>query len=188
MKQLIKHHWPALGLIFMVLILGYYMITSHKKVIKRAETIKHIVPSYAIQLKDVHYTHDNPDKNIKWELDAKNVIFSKDRKIITFYKFHLILHSKGRKNFDLVGDKGRYERQKNILYLNGNLKATYGNSYRMFTDSLIFNEKTGQGRSTDPVEIDGTFFNIKGKGLFLDIKKKKIKVLSDVKSIIQKSS
>jgi len=188
MKKLIKNYWPVLSLIFMILGIGYYIISGSKKVVKKANPLNHILPYYALQLQDVHYTHDNPNKNIKWELDAEKVRFSKDKSVITFSNFHLIIHSKGQKGFDLKGQEGKYKRDESMLYLKGNLRATYARYYKLYTNSMIFNEKTGQGESKDPVEIKGPFFHIDGIGMHLDIKKKKIKVLSDVNSIIHKSS
>ena len=187
MKRLIKYYWPIIGLFFMILIIGYYIKIGPGKVVKKKSRLNQMLPHYALELKDVRYTNDNPDKDIKWELEAKRVRFSKDRSLIRFFNFHLIVHSKDKKDFDLKGNEGRYKRNENMLYLKGNLRAIYGNDYTLYTDSLVFNEKTGQGRTKDPVEIKGSFFDIDGIGMWLDIKKKRIKVLSDVKSIIRKS-
>ncbi|RLB12222.1 MAG: LPS export ABC transporter periplasmic protein LptC [Deltaproteobacteria bacterium] len=188
MKRFVRRYWPVLGLVFMVLVIAYYIVSAPRKVVKKANTLNHILPRYALQLQDVHYTHDDPNKEIKWELDAKKVRFSKDRSIITFSNFHLIIHSKGQKGFDLKGKEGRYKRNESMLYLKGDLIAIYSGNYKLYTNSMIFNEKTGLGSSKDPVEIKGPFFHINGIGMHLDIKKKKIKVLSDVNSIIYKSS
>lgn len=188
MKKLIKYYWPVVGLIFMILIIGYYIITSHKKVVKKANPLDHILSQYALQLQDVHYVQDSPDKDIKWELNAKKVRFSKDRSIIVFSNFHLIVHSRGKKDFDLKGKQGKYKKDESMLYLKGNLRATYSKAYKVYIDSMVFNEKTGEGRSEDPVKIKGPFFSIDGIGMYLDIKKKKIRVLSDVNSIIRKNS
>ena len=183
----IKRYWPILGLGFTLLIVTYYIVHGHKNIIKSSKTIA-MIPPYALQLKDVHYVHDDPKKGAKWELDAKKVRFSKDRSTIFFFDFCLTVTSKGEKTFDLKGQKGRYERQKSLIFLSGNIKATDGKNCRLYTDRLVFNEKTSRAYSDDPVKIEGPFFNIRGKGFVLDLKRKKIEVLSDVKSIIQKTS
>lgn len=188
MKKLIKYYWPIMGLVLILIIIVYYIVTADKRMIKKTKVIGHHLPSYALQLKDVHYTHDDPDKDIKWELDAKNVKFSKDKSIIIFYDFHLRLHSKDRKGFRLKGKEGKYVKNENTLYLKGNLKAIYGMGYRLFIESIVFNEKDSRGTSKDPVKIVGPFFVVNGKGLFLDLRQKKIKVLSDVNSVIKKTS
>ena len=188
MKRFITHYWPIFGLIIIVLIIGYYIGNRHKKIVKKARSITNMLPSYGVQLKDVHYTHDEPGKEIKWELDAKKVIFSRDRSIIKFYDFHLILNSNGKREFDLKGKEGGYERKKNMIFLKGDLIAVYKGGYKLYTDSFLFNEENGQGRSEDPVRIKGPFFMVDGKGLFLDLKKKIIKVLSHVNSLVQETS
>ena len=66
----IKRYWPILGLGFTLLIVTYYIVHGHKNIIKSSKTIA-MIPPYALQLKDVHYVHDDPKKGAKWELDAK---------------------------------------------------------------------------------------------------------------------
>ncbi len=185
-SNFIKRYWPVIGLGFTFLVVIYYIVQGHKNIIKTSKTIT-ALPSYALQLKDVHYVHDDPKKGAKWELDAKRVRFSKDRSIIFFSSFCLTVSSNGKKTFDLRGEKGKYEKQKNLIFLSGNLRATDGRGCKLYTDHLVFNENTSRAYSDDPVKIEGPFFNIKGKGLVLDIKRKKIEVLSDVRSVIQKT-
>ncbi len=186
MSTLIKRYWPVVGLGFTLIVVIYYVVQGHKDIIKKTKTISE-VPSYAVQLKDVHYVYDDPKKDTKWELDAKQVKFSKDRSVIFFSDFYLTVNSKGKKCFNLKGKKGRYEKQKNLIFLDGDIKITDEKGYTLYTDHLIFNEKTAQAYSDASVRIKGSFFDIKGKGLILDIKRKKIEVLSDVKSLVQKS-
>ena len=185
-NNFIKRYWPVIGLGFTFLIVVYYIVQGYKNIIKTSKTIT-ALPSYALQLKDVHYVHDDPKKDAKWELNAKRVRFSKDRSTIFFFDFYLTVSSKGKKTFDLRGKKGKYEKQKNLIFLSGDLRATDGRGCKLYTEHLVFDEKTSQAYSDDPVRIEGSFFNIKGKGLVLDIKRKKIEVLSDVRSVIQKT-
>ena len=189
MRNLIKYYWPIIGLVFMILMTGYYIIMKMEpgKMIKKKTLLNNMLPRYALELQDVHYSNDNPNKGIKWELRADKIRFSKDRSLITFSNFHLIIHSKDNKQFDLRGKEGRYRKDENMLYLRGNLKAIYANNYKLLTDSMAFNEKTGQGESSDPVQIRSSFFHVDGVGMSLDLKKKRIIILSDVKSIIYKS-
>ncbi len=189
MNTLIKRYWHVIGLLFIVATIVYFVIKAHNRVMPKESALLSKLPlSCALQLKDVHYVHDDPKKCIKWEFDAKKVSFSKDKSIILFTQFSLKIYSKEKSSFCITGKKGKYNRKTNTIFLSGNIKAVYLDSYNLYTEHLIFNEKKAQGYSNDPVYIKGPFFDIKGKGFFLDINRRKIKVLSDVKSVVQRIS
>ena len=66
------------------------------------------------------------------------------------------------------------------------MEGFYGNKYKIFTEYVLINEKLGYLKTEKPVKIIGPFFNVKGRGLFADMTEEKIKVLSDVTTIINK--
>ncbi len=188
MSKFISRYWTLIGIAIALSFVGYYSIIGYKKSRKahkeKIKVIEKMIPSYALELRDVHYVNDDPKKDIKWELDAKKVRFSKDKTVILFSDFHLIVHEKGKQDFSLSGEKGRYERKKGLIYLEKNIEAIYAKKYHLYTEHLVFNEDTGKGYSNDPVRIKGPFFEIEGRGLSLDIKNKRLGILSNAKSIV----
>jgi len=188
MKILFKRHWPLLGLGALLLLVGFYLAKSGKELLKTTALLKNIVSGEGLELKDVHYRQDDPDEKVQWVLDAEEVQFSKDMKTIRFYDFKLKVEPEGEPLFKLSGKRGNYFKDSGKIELWGNLEGFYGDKYKIFTDYVLINEKIGTLTTEKPVKIVGPFFNVKGKGLFADMAKEKIKILSDVTTIINEES
>jgi LPS export ABC transporter protein LptC len=88
----------------------------------------------------------------------------------------------------LRGKKGDYSRDSGEIKLRGDLEGFSGTGYRIRTDDILINEKSGHVSTDKPVKIFGTTFSITGNGLFMDLKKKRFRILSDVVTIIEKGS
>ncbi len=169
----------------MLLAVGFYFAKAGKDFIKTTALIRDVLSGEGVKLKDIHYRQDDPDEKIKWVLDAKEVRFSEDRKTVRFFDFYLEVKAEGRPRFSLKGKKGVYQKEIARIELRENLVGSYGKEYRFLTEYLEINEKEGTVKSQEPVEIFGPFFTVKGKGIFADLSKNRIKVLSDVTTTIQ---
>ena len=55
-------------------------------------------------------------------------------------------------------------------------------------EDIQINEKQGYVKTDKPVKIFGPFFSVKGRGLFIDLEKESIEILSDVTTTIFKES
>lgn len=188
MKILFKRHWPLLGLGALLLLVGFYLAKSGKELLKTTALLRNIVSGEGLELKDVHYRQDDPDEKIQWVLDAEEVQFSKDMKTIRFFDFRLKIEPEGEPWFKLSGKRGNYFKDSGKIELWGDLEGFYGDKYKIFTDYVLINEKLGNLTTEKPVKIVGPFFSVKGKGLFADMAKEKIKILSDVTTIINEES
>lgn len=164
----------------MLLVVGFYFAKAGKDFIKTTGLIKDVLSGEGVNLKDIHYRQDDPDEKIKWVLDAKEVRFSEDRKIVRFFEFYLKVDAEGRPGFSLKGEKGIYQKDTGKLELWGKLDGSYGKKYRFLTDHVVIDEKKSTVKNEDPVEIFGPFFTVKGKGIFAELSKNRIKILSDV--------
>ena len=188
MKILFKKHWPLLGLGALLLLVAFYFARSAKDLIKTTAIIKDVVSVEGLKLKDIHYRQDDPDEKVKWLLDAEEVQFSEDRKIIRFYNFKLKVEPEGKERFRLNGKRGNYYKDAGKIELWGNLTGYYGTDYKIFTEYMLVTEKLGLLHTEKPVKIFGPFFNVKGKGLFADLKNEKVKILSNVTTIINEET
>ena len=170
----------------MLVVVAFYLAKSGKDLVKTTAFLKNIVSGEGLELKDVHYRQDDPDEKVKWVLDAEEVRFSEDMKTIRFYNFKFRNEPEGKPWFKLTGKRGNYFKDSGKIELWGNLEGFYGNKYKIFTDYVLINEKLGHLSTEKPVKIVGPFFDVKGKGLFADMTEEKIKILSDVTTIINK--
>ncbi|MFZ0451295.1 MAG: LPS export ABC transporter periplasmic protein LptC [Desulfatiglandaceae bacterium] len=183
MQPFFKRHWPLIGLGILLALVAAYLIRSGKDIFRNT-TLEKVISGEGIKLKDIHYTQDDPEKGMKWVLDAGEVKFSGDRQFISFHDFKLKVSPARRPSFVVTGNDGDYSRATGELNLRGDLKGTSEDGYRVVTESVRFDEKKGILTNDKPVQIWGPFFSIKGEGIFVDLRRKSFKVLSRVTTVI----
>ena len=187
MKSSLTRQWPLIGLGLVVALVAFYLIRSGKEYTQRS-FLWEAMSGDGAKLKDIHYTQDDPDKGLKWVLDAREVRFSEDKKSILFHDFHLKMEPENRPYFELNGKRGDYSRDSGEINLWGNLEGFSGNGYRIVTEHLLINEKRGHVSTEKPVKIFGPFFSVAGQGLFVDLEKERLRILSDVTTILDQGS
>lgn len=188
MGVFLKKHWPLLGLGVLLLFAASYLLKAGKDLIERPAAIEEALSGEGLKLKDMHYTQDDPDRSMKWTLDAKEVQFSEDRSSIVFHGFRLKLEPEGKATVTLTGKAGDYSRNTGVINLYGDLDAVSADGYRLITDYASFDEKARCLSSDKPVKITGPFFSVEGVGLFVDLNSRTFKVLSNVTTVIRKGA
>ena len=187
MGNFLKRQWPLVGIGILLGVVVFYLIRSGRDIIQDFP-LKEIVAGEGLRLKDIHYSQDDPDKGLKWVLDAKEVRFSGDKSSIHFNEFRLTVEPENRSSFRLKGKRGDYSRDSGEINLWGDLEGFSGNEYRIATEHILINEKRGHLSTEKPVKIFGSFFSVTGRGLFLDLEKRRVKILSDVTAIVNEES
>ena len=183
MRRFIKRQWPLLGLCILLAVVALYLLKSDKKAIR--ETIfEEILPDEGLVIKGFQYNQENPDKGVSWALDAEEMRSSDNNNLISFHDFLLTVKAENRPSIELKGEKGDYSRDSGKINLRGNLKGASSDGYRIITDQILINEKTGRISTDRHVKIFGPFFSIEGQGLSIDVEKETVKILSNVTSVI----
>lgn len=185
MKNFLKRQWPLLGLGLLLVTIALYLVRSGRELIQ-APLLKDVMSGEGIKLKDIQYAQNDPNKGLKWVLDASEVRFSEDKNTVFFNDFHLRLEPENRPFFELKGNRGDYSRDSGNINLWGDLDGVSGNGYRIVTEHLMINEKRRQVNTEKPVRISGPFFTVAGRGLFVDLEQERIKVLSDVTTVLDR--
>jgi len=73
--------------------------------------------------------------------------------------------------------------QKNEIYLSGGLKGKTADGYLLYTERITIQQDENCIKSDEVVTVEGPFFRITGKGLFMDLEKKTLEILKDVNSV-----
>jgi LPS export ABC transporter protein LptC len=187
LKRLLKRQWPLIGLGLLLASVAFFLLRSGRQFIQ--EPLLSVISSgEGIKLKDIRYAQDDPDKGVKWVLNAREVKFSEDKKSIFFNDFQLNVEPENRPTFRLKGNKGDYSRDTGKINLWGNLEGFSGDGYRILTEHLLINETSGQISTDEPVKIFGPFFSVTGRGLFVDLEEEKLRIQSDVTTFLRQRS
>jgi LPS export ABC transporter protein LptC len=166
-----------------LVVVALYLLKFDKKAI-RETILEEILPDEGLVIKGFQYNQEDPDKGIRWALDAEEMRSSDNNNLISFHEFLLTVKTKDRPSIELKGEKGDYSRDSGEINLRGNLEGTSSDGYRIITDQIQINEKTGLLSTDRPVKIFGPFFSIDGQGLSIDVEKETVKILSNVTSVI----
>jgi LPS export ABC transporter protein LptC len=183
-KNILKKQWPLLGLGMLLACVAFYLIRSHKKDVKKSGT-EEVVAEQGLKIHDFSFNQDNPEKGMTWVLNAKEMSASADNKFITFDAFRIKITPKERPFFELSGDKGTYSRDSGEIKLWGNLEGLSQDGYRIISEEILINEKEKQVSTDKPVKILGASFAVDGQGLLADLEHEKIRVLSNVTTVIK---
>lgn len=185
MRVLFKRQWPLFGLGILGALVCFYLVTSGKAVAPE-HLIEDIMDGEGVRLNDIRISQSNPDKGVTWALNAEEVRLSGDQKSISFNKFQLKVLPKDRAPIELTGKGGNYSRDSGDITLSGDLKGSSEDGFRISTEHLLYNEKTGQITTDTPVKISGPFFSVDGRGLVVDLEKETLKIPSRVITVIKK--
>jgi LPS export ABC transporter protein LptC len=178
---------PIIGIALIFAVIAFFLIKADHKGIE-APLLTDLISEEGLNLKNIHYIQDNPEKGARWVLDADEVKFSKDRKHISFNKFRLKLEPENDLSMELVGKSGDYNQVSNEINLRGGLEGYTSSGYRIKTEQILFKQKEGYLKTDETVRLIGPFFTLEGRGLIVNLNRETLKILSDVHTKIDKES
>ena len=178
---------PLIGIVLFLAAIGFFLIKSERKEPEKI-TIDETVPAEDISSKKFNVTQMDSDKGITWTLESDGGDYSLEDRVGRFKKFRIKLHAEDGLDFELEGNSGEYNNEKNEIQFSGELKGQTSNGYMIYTDHLMLQGKDGSLKSDEDVTFVGPFFKITGRGLFMDLKKEKLKIMKDVNSTFDKES
>jgi LPS export ABC transporter protein LptC len=172
------------GVGFLIALAAFFLARSGKDSEDRS-SLPELVPGEGVKLKEVRYRQDDPDRGLKWALDASEVLFSDDNDRVFFKNFVLRLEPVSRPPMRLTGGEGEYIRKTGIIMLKGQVEGVSDDGYRIITEGVTIEEKTKRARSDSPVKAWGPFFTIQGNGLFVDLEEEIFRINKEVTTIVK---
>ena len=180
MTPFFKKHWPLVGIALLLLVAALYIFESPKSGDEGAGLIDMVLEKGVELTENITFRQENPDKGVKWVLDAKQVKSSDNQAAYSGIDFRVKLELEDGAQIELKGEKCDYDRNSGEITLRGNVNGQTEDAYRFVTDHLLYTEKKGSLETDAPVKIFGPFFSVSGQGLDFDPKKEVLRILADV--------
>ena len=183
-KSLLKY-LPVTGIVLLLLIIGFFLITTDKEDIAEA-ILDEIIPEEGLSSKNVEVYQADPDKGAIWHLKADEFNYSKDGQKVQFLKFTMKIEPENDLRIELEGNRGEYNKDTDEISLYGELKGLTDTGYEIYTEHIVFKQDEDCLKTDEMVTFIGPYFTVTGKGLYVDLKSETLEVLSDVNSKIKK--
>jgi len=185
MKRRLKKHWPLVGLALVGITVALYFARASGPSKKDLPFFLDAIQE-GVTLKEVHYTHQDPQKETTWILDAREVTLSEDKDFMTFSDFWLRVEPKGRPALVMRGRAGDYSRKSRILRLWGDLEGETEDGYRFMTQCVSIRQPQAEVTTDAQVRLWGPSFSVEGEGLFCDLKGNLYRILSRTVAVVER--
>lgn len=135
----------------------------------------------SMEIRNPHYSHTNEDAVTEWELNAKSALFFKEKNQVVFKDVVVTFYAKDGKRYTLSGDVGELYTDTQNITVTGNV---VGKGYlgEFHTNSLQYDSKNKKITTADQVQFRSKQFGVEGKGMVVDVDKKKLTLLNDIKA------
>lgn len=172
---------PLVGLFVCLLLisaLSAVLIIKGQKTVKQS-LLKVMSDHVDLQVKDVVYT-DVGESGEKWEVRAKEARYMKSDNLAVFDKVRATLIMANGKTITLTGDEGRLNTETRDIEIIGNVVAVSANGDRFLTSRLEYSREKQQIFTDDAVTMESGGIRIKGKGMKLSLRDRKVTLDSSV--------
>ena len=187
MKIGFKKQWPLAGIGILMAVVIFFMHGAEEGGDNKEERVEPLAGE-GLKLKNIHFTEDSSESEVKWELFAKEVKFSQNRQFLTFWDFTLKLKSRDKPGVALVGRRGDYNKESGEITLREGLQGETENGFSMTAEHLLYNQQKGTIHSEKPVRIFGPSISVSGNRLHLDIEEEILTLGSGVTTFIRQDA
>jgi LPS export ABC transporter protein LptC len=187
MTPFLKKHWPLVGIGLLLLVAALYIFGTENKPEEGSRFTDMVLEKGVELMENPSFTQNDPNKGVKWVLDAKEVKSSDNQTTYSGIDFRVKLELQDGIQIDLQGERGNYDRNTGEITLQGNVNGQTDNGYKLVTDHLFYREKKGSLETDAPVKIFGPFFSVSGQGLCFNPEEEVLRIFSDVTTHIGKN-
>jgi LPS export ABC transporter protein LptC len=179
MKKIPTIIWPIGGIFLLLMIAGFFLFKTPKLVMV-SSTTSNLIPGESLKVSDIKYSQDYKNGEGKWELKAKEAHFFDETQLVALKDVLLTFDSFKRNSFTIKGNEGEYFRKTGKIILKGDVTGSSTNGYQIETGLLIYRPKDESMETDEPIRVIGPFFRVRGDGLYVDLKREKFMVKSNV--------
>jgi lipopolysaccharide export system protein LptC len=163
---------------------GYLLFGGHGEEEEIIPEVKKDANTAAdLTLEDIHYV-ETKGKKKEWELRAKSGQHFREADYTTLEDLAVTFYGEEGRTITLKGNKGSMKERKEIKVW-GDVVITSSDGYRVATNSLRYDSAKQQITTEDPVILEGKGVEVRGVGLVVDLKTKKISILRKVQTVIK---
>jgi LPS export ABC transporter protein LptC len=177
--------FPIIGILVLLMIVAFFLFKVPRLAMISSK-LPDLIPGESLKINDIEYSQDYKNGEGKWELKAKEGHFFDKKQLVTLKDVTLRLDSFKENSFIIKGDEGDYFRETGEITLRGDVIGNSTNGYQIETSLLIYKQKDESVETDKPIRVIGPFFQVRGDGLYIDLKKKIFTVKGDVITTITK--
>jgi len=176
-----------LAILLSILLIGAGVLTSLWLNLKERGSAKKTEPSKMVQeaakmsMETIQLVEDK-DGRRTWELEAKSIRQYEEQNVMMLEGVKLTFYAKEGRSFVVTGNTGKFHQDSKNMELAGDVVMVSNDGYRLKTNSVAYDHSQKRVATSDPVEIEGDQFQLKGQGMLVDMEAKTFKILSQVKT------
>ena len=138
----------------------------------------------SISLNNFEY-RDVREGTARWTVWATTATYFEDRQETVLDQVKTIFYLKNGGQVLLTGDTGVLHNDTQNMEISGNVKVSYGESYRLSTDRLLYDRDKELIHTGLPILLEGEGIILKGQGMRLEIEKRTLSVLSHIETTLE---
>ncbi|HPX81045.1 MAG TPA: LPS export ABC transporter periplasmic protein LptC [Syntrophales bacterium] len=152
---------------------------------KEADKALKILPDHVdMQVRDVLYTDVSAD-GAKWEIRAKTVTYGRQDNLAVFDQVAVMMIMTDGRTYRLTAEEGRYWTATKDMEVKGDVLVISDQGDHITTDKLNYTEKDKLLHTDAPVMLENEKIILRGKGMRLYTKTRRIELLSQIKATMK---
>lgn len=171
------------GLILILGLVAYGVYQGGRQPAETKPALKIIDDEVDLHIKDVHYTEVGDSGN-RLEINADSATFLKKENQARFERVRMKLFLPDGKAYELTADRGRLQTDRKDAEIEGHVVILSNRGDRFTTDRLKYSDGEKKIYTDDPVTLSNPRFEVKGKGMVLQLKSEHVAIGGGVRALV----
>ena len=167
----------------LLILAGYLLFGSGKGA--EPPALKIMPDNVDFQVKDVHFTEVG-DPDTSWDIKADLARYMKKESLAVFEKVRITMIRSDGRTFTMSGDSAKVNTVTKDAEIYGNVILTSDRGDRISTPKAFYSGKEKKAYTEDEILLTRPGMNLKGKGMVFYVDEQHVRLLSDVKAVVQR--